>query len=344
MAKRSNSPPKKQALFEVFSGVTDLLDAPGKWLEAVMYKWNHLAETNYAIGCDSAERGFVNDALFRFRMTVWIDPKHVQAHYNLACCYLTKGQIEKAVQHFIKALRISPEHEDAMFMLASLRPETIPADKRPKSMPLKLAVSYFDAQAAGYNEYLRSQNYNGHMVLQQHVKPLIKADRMDYTFVDLGCGTGWSGYQCREMAAKMIGVDISRQMLQQALKLKKDNGDAAFYDELIHNDLRHFLISSEKPRGDVIFAMDVMQFVGDLEVVFEGAAKALKPGGHFLFTFEPNKEGGYGLVKATGRFGHDKSYIEDQANRADLEVVSIEPVQLVQNQPCFLAVCKKPGE
>ena len=49
----------------------------------------NLTRSNYELGKEMVRRNKIHDAIFRFRMTLWLDPKQVDAWFNLGCCFVT---------------------------------------------------------------------------------------------------------------------------------------------------------------------------------------------------------------------------------------------------------------
>lgn len=125
-------------------------------------------------------------------------------------------------------------------------------------------------------------------------------DRFDM-IGDLGCGTGLAAEALKAMGARLVGVDLSGRMLEKA-------EERALYDELVKADVVAFM--QGRPRTfDLLFAADMLIYLGDLGPFFAAAAKALKPGGLLAFTTERGDDS-YAL-RATGRFAHADAYIDE---------------------------------
>src|SRR4029079_811378 len=77
------------------------------------------------------------------------------------------------------------------------------------------------------------------------------------------------------------------------------------YDELTCGDLLEVLRGrSDRERYDLIAATDVFIYVGDLALVFEAAADALRPGGLLAFSVEAGGGDRYALNPQTRRDTH----------------------------------------
>lgn len=84
-------------------------------------------------------------------------------------------------------------------------------------------------------------------------------------------------------------------------------------------------------------------YVGDLTLVFDAAARALRPGGVFAFSVEAAKaEEGEGYVlRSTGRYAHAQAHVAGLAARFGFEPVSCVELCIRQdgNQIRLLADC-----
>ena len=77
---------------------------------------------------------------------------------------------------------------------------------------------------------------------------------------DLGCGSGLSGFGFRDIASKLIDIEVSPRMLAEARK-------KAVYHELEENDLLGALVT-HKNDIDIAVSADSFPYIGELESVF----------------------------------------------------------------------------
>ncbi len=104
--------------------------------------------------------------------------------------------------------------------------------------------------------------------------------------LDLGCGTGTLAILMAEAGWKVIGLDLSEAMLAQAKQKAQDAGQAV---EFVQQDMRHLRVA--EPVNLVTAFYDTLNhllFAEDVEATFRGVARALVPGG--LFVFDVNTE------------------------------------------------------
>jgi len=87
--------------------------------------------------------------------------------------------------------------------------------------------------------------------------------------IDLGCGSGAVGPALQQLGRKLVGVDLSETMLDQARR-------TGCYDELVADDLSLWLPSEP---AALIFSNAALQWVGDHANLLTLLASKLAPGG-----------------------------------------------------------------
>eukprot|EP00978_Attheya_sp_CCMP212_P008193 scaffold19167_cov53-Attheya_sp.AAC.3 len=146
---------------------------------------------------------------------------------------------------------------------------------------------------------------------------------------DLGCGTGLSGLAFRSCVHDMTGVDISAEMVETA----KERG---CYDHLVVGDAECILRKDsmgdalkqhlgEDTEFDIIFACDVLVYIGDLRPIFRSVSKGLtKKEGYFAFSAELVEEVSDSdiqfVLQPCARFAHTQSYIDSLTCEFDFEI------------------------
>jgi len=191
---------------------------------------------------------------------------------------------EYAAQKLRVALRYNPNNEEAKHALSALV-----ADPSITTASNAYIKSLFDEYAATFDKALvQGLNYSAPQKLFEVVTDLAATDGVKSfkTVVDVGCGTGLCGPLFRNMSGTLVGVDLSAEMVEHARA-------RSVYDELyveeITESLARYSNSSDKERLraiELMVAADVFVYSGDLEGVFQSAAKSLKKGGWFALTLE----------------------------------------------------------
>jgi len=120
--------------------------------------------------------------------------------------------------------------------------------------------------------------------------------------VDLGVGTGQASAPWRDAGARVIGVDVSQAMLEQAAR-----GDGRFF-ALVEHDLDCGLPESVLRHGgvDLILSCGALHFVRDLAALLRAARAVLVPAGVVAFTYIPEQGRSFGphtRVHATAEVG-----------------------------------------
>jgi predicted TPR repeat methyltransferase len=107
------------------------------------------------------------------------------------------------------------------------------------------------------------------------------------------------------------------------------------YDELRREDV-HAALGRKRRACDLILAADVFVYIGDLDPVFAGCRRALRPGGMFLFTTESDDVAGY-AVSPHGRFVHAPDYVLGMAATHGFALLARESIPLRREHGSILA-------
>ncbi len=102
------------------------------------------------------------------------------------------------------------------------------------------------------------------------------------SILDLGCGEGYPARTMKQMgAAKIVGVDLSQEMVNRAIEQEKKNPLGIEYSQ---GDVRDLKFSSES--FDLVTAIFVFNYINiaDMKKVMKEALRVLKNGGAFVFS------------------------------------------------------------
>ncbi len=152
----------------------------------------------------------------------------------------------------------------------------------PDGLPLPYVKALFDEYAPRFDSDLTEKlQYQGPQrlrdLLDQH------APRRGLRIVDVGCGTGLSGLAVADLAAELIGIDLSPAMLEQAAA-------RGIYQDLIEGEAVASLAARPPAEADLLLAADVLVYLGDLDRFHAEAARALAPGGLLLASVEAHPD------------------------------------------------------
>jgi len=183
----------------------------------------------------------------------------------------------------------------------------------------------FDSFAESFDVSLARLDYRGPQLVADCL--LKHIDGRAGIIADLGCGTGLMAPLIADHSEKLIGVDLSPNMLSQA---QWRGGYCALHEA----DLISFLNQGESEQFDHITCADTLCYIGDLEDTFRGVRRTLKPGGYFVATVEKitsemdvAEHVGY-LLGVSGRYAHRQEYIEQLIENSGLELASIHSAKL----------------
>lgn len=256
-----------------------------------------------------AALGRTDEALSALARATRLRPSDALLHYRMAALLLDAGREREARRACRRALALSPSNPDIGFLADSLEGRT------PASPPPICIEDLFDHYAGTFDAQLVDRlGYRGPAVVWRAVRRVRRAQQRACTGLDVldaGCGTGLAAGLLRPAANRLVGIDVSAGMLAKARARHA-------YDRLVRGDLVRHLCRC-RARYDLIFAADVMIYVGDLDRTMKAARRALRPGGLLALSVELCDGSSYRLT-ATRRYAHSTAYVRRLAAANDLIV------------------------
>ncbi|HEX3998519.1 MAG TPA: methyltransferase domain-containing protein [Pirellulales bacterium] len=225
------------------------------------------------------------------------------------------GRRDEARAAYERYRQSHPDDVEIQHLLVALRDEQ-PPDRAPDHY-IKYLYSYF---ADFYDDNMRGDlDYRAPELLNAALVAAV-GERTDLTVLDLGCGTGLFGELFRPRSRRLIGIDLSVEMIERASRRTVINaGDPnRLYDHLEVAEITAWLadqrprpqtgVPAESSRFDVVAACDTLIYFGDLRQVIPAAARHLAPGGVLGFTVEQGEEFPFRLGDS-GRFAHHRDHL-----------------------------------
>jgi predicted TPR repeat methyltransferase len=309
----------------------DDLAGAGEALEQVLAADPAHAGAHYQLGNVRRDLGDHAAAERHFSRALELAPAHAEAHNNLGVLQEVSGRAEQAVASYRRAVQAKPTLTQAYLNLGRLLMELrrrdeaaqcyrdgVASSDKPSIFVHLLAALDGRATAAAPADYVRAtfdgfaRDFDERLigVFDYHVPEAIaRAVRGVRPFpprsadvLDLGCGTGLSGAAVADISKRIVGVDVSGAMLQEARA-------RGCYHELTEGEILGWMRAAAAAQFDLIIAADVLVYFGDLEPIFEQARRLLRPGGLFTFSIEVSRDGDFRL-QDSGRYAQSAAYVE----------------------------------
>jgi len=308
------------------------LDAAVKSYKKVIAINPNSAEAHYNLGATLQRLGQLDAAVKSYKKVVAINPDYAEAHndkilsviclftngqipdalntvevlikdypdeallYNMCGgCYASLGQLDMAVRNYKKALAIKPDYAVPRHMLNAL------TGNKSTEPPKEYVKNLFDDYAERFDESLVGQlGYKLPFLMKELIFKLDPTRKIFEKVIDLGCGTGLTGKELRDISNNLTGIDLSSNMVDKTRELD-------VYDHLIVGDIIDIL-SSSKEKYDLFIALDVFIYVGELTKIFKTVRNCCNKNSLFIFSIETQEEDGYSLLKSA-RYSHSDNYI-----------------------------------
>ncbi len=202
------------------------------------------------------------------------------------------GHRDAAILVGRRRLALNPDDPSQRYLLEAVTGEPL------SRAPNDYLESHFDAFADEFDRQLvEVLRYKA----PEAMAALVARHRTRFArSLDLGCGTGLAAEPLARFGGALTGVDLAGRMLEKA-------AERGLYAELVKAEAVAFLDGSSAP-FDLVFAADLLVYIGDLEPIFAGLARSMATGGILALSIEMTAEHDYTLL-SSGRFAHDPRYI-----------------------------------
>lgn len=264
---------------------------------------------------DLSEQGQHEESLALWNALVAENPQDPQTLIGRVQACMAAGTPADAEPSTAALLELAPNDVVYQYYAQLARGET------PGQQPSELTRPMFDSMAEFYDLHMvRGLKYQlpkqvGDQILERHPDKKINV-------LDLGCGTGLLGVCLGRLDGALVGVDPSMKMIEQAAR---HNVYDRFHTVNLHDALR------ETPDAlyQVIAALDVFIYAGDVSEAIPNAHRVLTAGGMMVSSFEAAPEQGPNLVLLpSGRYAHKRSHVEALCHAAGFATVEVRDTAL----------------
>ncbi len=301
----------------VLAGVVDIAHRAGHSEMAVRHLRRGLelvpgdVQLRRSLARDLGDLGRHAEALELWNGLIAQDAQDTEALLGRVLTLLATGRPGQAIADTTALLELAPG--DSVYAYYNALAHGI----TPPHQPVELSRRLFDGMAQVYDQHtVRSLRYQ----LPKIVADLILARHPEkrLNVLDLGCGTGLLGVCLGRLDGFLIGVDVSEAMIAQAARHN-------VYDRFHHVNLLEALHATPAAQYEVITALDVFIYVGDLVEAIANVQRILRPAGELYFSCETAPEDGPNLVlQPSGRYAHKRSHMQALCQEAGFESVRID--------------------
>jgi len=245
-------------------------------------------------------------------------PFHFDSYRRLGAALYGWDRIEEAADVYRKWLSLEPDNPLARHLLSACTGQAVATRASDDTVR-----NIFDGFADSFDQILEGLQYRAPALVAQAATEVIGPPQSRLDILDAGCGTGLCAEHFKPFARRLVGVDLSLEMLKRA-------GMRQLYDELIMGELTAF-VGAVSSAWDLIVSADTLVYFGDLTGAMGAAWRGLRPRGHVVFTLERATEDGapQGFkINPHGRYSHSEAYVRGILSAARLEPRQISHVHL----------------
>lgn len=260
------------------------------------------------------------EAVGVYRRAIAKHPYDFDSYRHLAFTMYALDERDEAIQLLHQWLELQPSNPTARHLLAAYT-----GDGVPEQATQDYVRETFAGFAASFDRVLEGLQYRAPQLIADAVATVLgpppSEPRLDV--IDAGCGTGLCGVLLKPYARRLIGVDLSPEMLAHARARE-------IYNALDEAELTAYLAALTEPR-DLLVSADTLCYIGRLEPVFAAAAHALRPGGWLFFTVErsqPPEDATPFVLHVHGRYSHAEAYVRAALEAGGFRVGTLATVDL----------------
>lgn len=306
---------------QVLAGVIDIAHRAGHTEMAIRHLRRGLdlvpgdVQLRRLLARDLGSQGEHAESIALWSALIAENPSDTESLLGRVQVLLAAGTPARAIADTTALLTLAPGNSVYAYYNALAHGQT------PAHQPVELNRHLFDGMAEVYDQHMvRGLRYQLPKQVAEKIAGLYPEKKLNV--LDLGCGTGLLGVCLGRLDGFLIGVDISTKMIEQAIRHN-------VYDRFHTVNLHDALHETPDAIYNVITALDVFIYAGDLSEAIPNAYRILVSGGHLVFSCETAPEDGPDLVlRDSSRYAHKRSHIEALCRAAGFVRVDVEATTL----------------
>ena len=282
------------------------------WAEQASTMAPESAQLKHLLAEALAYNGQYEEAIAFYTELLSQEPDNTDFLRDRLLAYSNTAQTTLAQKDAERLVALTPDNETFTYYASILKGET------PSTQPASVVTNTFNAaMAAKFDRHLVGfLKYTLPRDVAQMIMGWYPDKKLD--LLDLGCGTGLLGACLGPVNGVIVGVDLSGEMIAQAYR----HNVYAQFNQVNVLDALH---ATPDSHYDVIAALDVLIYVGDLTPVIPDAHRILTPGGRLVFSCEAAADTVETFAQLnTQRYVHQKAHVEKLMADAGFKDIRIE--------------------
>lgn len=279
------------------------------------------------LGMSLQRAGQLEAALKSMQLQLVHLPEDKTVYSNLIPLLMAMERVEEARDYLDKGLALNPNDGSLHHFKAVMDGVTVDMCNEGYVKDL------FNGYAEEFDYQLQSiLDYRTPELLGDALREVLALNRglaAPLRMLDIGCGTGLGAVAMEDVTCHRVGVDIAGNMITKS----RERG---LYERLEEKEIIAFF-ADETARFDLVTAVDVFVYIGNIDAIVAGAHRVLETGGYFAFSVEREEDTELGYVlRPSGRFAHSRSYIESLAQRHGFTIDAIKEAGIRKERGVFL--------
>ena len=288
-------------------------DSKESYLNAIKINCN-IPEAYNNLGTVLEKLSEFDQAIKNYEKSIKLNNSFVPGYRNLIRLFDDLDNYVLAIKYIEKLLLLQPDDDSLRHKLSALKEENVSLYDQ------TYARTLHNSKAEKFeNHLINNLNYNAPNQLKELFDKSLKEKGVFKNAIDIGCGTGLSGFPFYKKIENFVGIDLSENMLTIA---KKKN----IYNRLVNGDANSAL-KNEKKIYDLIISVDTFIYIGNLETIFENIKKISITESFFIFTTEHYYGDKFKLNKS-GRYSHSYDYIKKILDINSFKILNFEESNL----------------